>query len=176
MKITDWLIKAVGGPERAEKLKAKVTKKADRELARIEKKERKKEMRAYLKMHRRHRKELVKLVKETHEWDWGWLHDMIIMQVRHMHEFYSNGNNVWQCDESRMSTIEQLQHILDLEAEITQMQDDDHGAEYSWEGGVLTATYPDDYRERVDKWFKKEQELYNELYSSIGLNLRHWWD
>ena len=135
-----------------------------------------KEMRAYNKMHRRHRKELVKLAKETGEWDWFWLHDMIIMQIRHMHEYYSNGNNVWQCDESRLPIIDQLQHVLDLEAEIKKMQDDKFGVEYDWSKGILEATYPDDYNERVANWATKEQELYEALYKSIGINLRHWWD
>ena len=53
-----------------------------------------KEQRAFNKMHRRHRKELVKHAKKTCEWDWGWLHDSVIMQIRHIHEYYSEGNNV----------------------------------------------------------------------------------
>jgi hypothetical protein len=135
-----------------------------------------KEQRMFDKMHRRHRKELVKHAKETREWDWGWLHDSIIMQIRHMHEYYSAGNNVWQTDESRLPIVEQLQHILDLEAEIDRMQDDDLGVEYVHENGVCTASFPDDYTERVQEWHKREQGLYEELYGSIGKHLRWWWD
>lgn len=135
-----------------------------------------KEIRAFLKMHRRHKKELVKHAKETGEWDWCWLHDSIIMQIRHMYEYYTAGNNVWQADETRLPIIEQLKHILDVNAEIDKMQDDDYGAEYVWEDGRLKATYPDDFRERVEQHDKKEQELYMELYSSIGRDLRWWWD
>lgn len=115
-----------------------------------------KEVRAYRKMHRRHRKELIKLAEETREWDWFWMHDSMIMQIRHMHEYYTAGNNVWQCDESRLPIIEQLQHVLDLEAEIKKMQDDDFGAVYTWH--------------------KREQELYEELYLYIAKNMKHWWD
>lgn len=135
-----------------------------------------KEMRAYRKMHRRHRKELIKHAKETREWDWGWLHDSIIMQIRHMHEYYSNGNNVWQTDETRLSIIRQLQHILDLEAEIDRTQVDDNGVEYIHEKGVCKVICPDDYKERIEKCYKREQELYEELYGSIGRDLRCWWD
>ena len=39
-----------------------------------------KEMRAYNKMHRRYRRELVKLAKTIGEWDYGWLYDE---RVRH---------------------------------------------------------------------------------------------
>lgn len=135
-----------------------------------------KEMCAFRKMHRRHRRELIKLAKEIGEWDWCWLHDMVIMQVRHMHEYYTENNNVWQSDETRLPIIEQLQHILDLEAEIDQMQDDDNGIKYIHDGHKVTAIYPDDYKERVQKWCDREQELYQELYSSIGRDLRWWWD
>lgn len=135
-----------------------------------------KEMRAFRKMHRRHRRELIKLAKETGEWDWCWLHDMVIMQVRHMYEYYTENNNVWQSDESRLPIIEQLQHVIDLEAEIDRMQDDNNGVEFIHEDGKVTAIYPDDFSERVKKWTDREQELYEELYGSIGKNLRWWWD
>lgn len=135
-----------------------------------------KEMRAYRKMYRRHRKELVKHAKETREWDWFWLHDSIIMQIRHMHEYYTERNNVWQDDETRLPIIEQLKHILDLDEEIARMQDEDFGVEYIHKNGVCTAVYPDDYKERTQKWSDREQELYHEIYNSIGKNLRWWWD
>ncbi|MDD5980177.1 MAG: hypothetical protein PUC23_03595 [bacterium] len=135
-----------------------------------------KERRAFNKMHRRHRKELVKHAKETGEWDWGWLHDSIIMQIKHMHEYYTERNNVWQSDETRLRIIEQLNHILDLDKEINRMQCDRNGVEFIHEGGKCTAIYPDNYKERVEKWIKREQELYEEIYNSIGKNIRWWWD
>ena len=76
-----------------------------------------KEMRAYNKMYRRHRKELVKHAKETREWDYCWLYDGTIMQIRHMYEYYTASNNVWQSDESLNEIIEQLKHVLDLSDE-----------------------------------------------------------
>lgn len=119
-----------------------------------------KEWRTYNKMHRKHRKELIKHAKKTGEYDWCWLHESIIMQIKHMHEYYSAGNNVWQIDESRLQIVEQLKHALDLQAEIERMEDD----------------YPDDYKDKVLEYVKKEQELYEEFYSYIGKYLRWWWD
>lgn len=113
-----------------------------------------KEMRRYRKMHSRHHKELVKLAKETAEYDWCWLHEMVVMQVKHMHEYYSAGDNVYQVDESRLEIIEQLQHVLDLNAEIDYL-----------DNNVWTL-------ESVDKI----NELYEELYGSIGKNIQCWWD
>lgn len=135
-----------------------------------------KEMRAYLKMHRRHRRELIKHAKNTGEWDWGWLHDSIIMQIRHMYEYYTAGNNVWQTDETRLKVIKQLKHILDLDAEIDRMQDEDYGVEHIFKDGEVECIFPDDYKEKFKRHEEREQALYEELYSSIGRDLRWWWD
>lgn len=135
-----------------------------------------KETRAYRKMYRRHRKELIKHAKNTSEWDWGFLHDSIIMQIRHMHEYYTENNNVWTNDETRLKIIEQLQHILDLEAEIDRIDDEDLGVAYHHKDGITTVIAPDDFHKKAENQMKKEQELYEELYSSIGKNLRNWWD
>ena len=111
------------------------------------------EMREYHKMHCNHRKELVKLAKETHEYDWEWLHEMIIMQIRHMHEYYSAGNNVYQVDESRLKIVEELKQALDIQEEIKFAE--------------MDADFKSIY---------KELELYEKLYSFIGKNIRNWWD
>lgn len=128
-----------------------------------------KEWRTYNKMHRRHRKELIKHAKKTGEWDWCWLHESIIMQIKHMHEYYSAGNNVWQVDESRLKIVEQLKHILDLQSEIDRMEDDEYCVDCVYENDMLI-------KDKILEYEKKEQELYEELYGSIGKYLRWWWD
>lgn len=136
-----------------------------------------KEFREFRKMHRKHRKELVKLAKETGEWDWSWLHQMVIMQIKHMHEYYDAGNNVWQVDESRLQIVEELKHILDLEEEADRLENDHCGLELVYEGDRLVdCIRPDDYLERITKNYERIDELYEEIYSSIGKNLRNWWD
>lgn len=136
-----------------------------------------KEYREFRKMHRRHRKELVKLAKETGEWDWSWLHEMVIMQIKHMHEYYSNGNNVWQTDETRLPIIKELKYVLDLQDELERLEDDHCGLELVYEGDRLVGhTVPDDFLEKYNKKEAREQELYEEIYSSIGKNLQGWWD
>ena len=135
-----------------------------------------KEVREYRKMHRRHRKELVKLAKETAEYDWCWLHQSVIMQVRHMYEYYSAGNNVWQVDESRLKVADQLQRILDMEEEINRLEDDHLGSELVMKDGEIKLVCPDDYREKSDAKEKRILELYQEIYSSIGRDIHWWWD
>ena len=112
-----------------------------------------KEMKLYRKEHRKHKKELVKLTKNTYEWDYGYFHRMVIMQIKHMLEYYSDRNNVWQSDESRLPIVEQLQRILDIESEINRLDEE-----------LSSEAEP------------KISELYKELYGLIGENLRNWWD
>ena len=136
-----------------------------------------KEQREFNKMHRKHRKELIKHAKKTSEWDYIWLHESVIMQIKHMHEYYSKGINVWQADESRLQIVEQLKHVLDLQTEIDRTQSDDCGAEYVYENDELVKIiYPDDYKNRLLENNMKEQELYEELYSFIGKHIEWWWD
>ena len=94
-----------------------------------------KEMRAYRKMHRRHKRELVKLAKTIREWDYGWLYDSTIMQIRHMYEYYTAGNNVWQSDESLLPLIDSLKYVLNLDNELEHLWDDHVGGHIINEDG-----------------------------------------
>ena len=114
-----------------------------------------KEMRAYRKMHRRHRREMVRLAKKVHEWDYGWIDELVRTQIKHMYEYFSEDNNVWQTDETRLPIVEQLKHVLDLYDELDNL----------WESDK-------DYASSLTR----EWELYEEIYSYIGTNLKSWWD
>lgn len=173
IKTSDWLIKDIS-PEKLAKEKAKTIKQADKELARIEKKEKKKSIRAYRKMHRRHRKELVKLAKETREWDYSWLHDMVIMQIKHMYEYYSEGNNIFQSEESLNTILEQLKHVLDLNDEMNHLWDNYESNVIKNDDGSISVTEEGHKKYAAIK--DREQELYEEIYSYIGEYLQGWWD
>lgn len=133
-----------------------------------------KEMRAYRKMYRRHKKELVDYAKKIREWDYGYLHDSVMMQIRHMYEYYSAGNNVWQSEESKNQIIEQLKHVLDLNDKFDTVWDD-------WDRGYIVN---DDKSvtpiERSTKTYFEARnnvtKLYEEIYSYIGKNIEWWWD
>ena len=133
-----------------------------------------KEIRTYNKMYRRHRKELVKHAKETREWDYGWLYDSTIMQIRHMYEYYTAGDNVHQVDESRLEIVEQLKHVLDLNDEMDHLWDSHTGGHVVNEDGSISAT--DESLESFRQKASREQELYEEIFSYIGSNLQWWWD
>lgn len=133
-----------------------------------------KEMRAYRKMHRRHRRELVKLAKEVREWDYGWLYDSTIMQIRHMYEYYSKGNNIWQSEESLNTILEQLKHVLDLHNEMEHLWDDYESNLINNDDGSITVS--EEGHKKYVAIKDREQELYEEIYSYIGKYIQWWWD
>ena len=133
-----------------------------------------KEMRAYRKMHRKHRKELIDHAKKTCERDYGWLHTSVIMQIRHMYEYYSAGNNVYQCEESKNEVIKQLKHVLDLVDELDNLWDTWEYDPIKNDDGSITVT--EESRNNYRKINDREEELYEEIYSYIGKNIQWWWD
>lgn len=138
-----------------------------------------KEIREYNRMYRRHRRELVKLAKETREWDYCWFYRSIIMQINHMYEYYSNGNNVWQTDETRLPIVEELKHVLDCDAEIERLENEHFGLDWVDNGGKLEFIYPEGREAYNTKVYAKEKrinELHEEIFNSIGKNFRGWWD
>lgn len=134
------------------------------------------EMRRYRKMHHRHRRELIKLAKETREYDWCWLHQMVMLQIKQMHEYYSAGDNVWQTDETRLPIVEELKYVLDMYEEIDRLENDHLGLEWIMEDGNIKFIHPEGYMEKHKEKEDRITELYEEIYSSIGKNLRNWWD
>lgn len=173
METTNWLTKGMTD-EQIQKEKDKAIKQADKEFARIANKERKKEMRAYRKMYRRHRKELVKHAKETREWDYGWLYDSTIMQIRHMYEYYTDGNNIFQSEESLNIILEQLKHILDLNDEMEHLWDNYESNVIKNDDGSISVS--DDGHKKYVATKDRERELYEEIYSYIGKFIQYWWD
>lgn len=95
-----------------------------------------------------------------------------------MHKYYTEGNNVWQADESRFEIIEQLKEVLDIQEAIERNYEDDCGLEfvYDEEGNIVKTIQPDDYSERVLHNYDEETELYKKFYTLIGKNILGWWD
>lgn len=116
-----------------------------------------KEYRTYYKLHRKHRRELIRMAKDTADFDYAYLHDLVVMKIRQMFEYYVAGNNVWQSRESHENAIETLAHALQIAEDI----------ETVWEN------WPDD---SVKTYWEREVELYKEFYAYIGENIIYWWD
>ena len=133
-----------------------------------------KEMRAYHKMYRRHRRGLVKLAKKDRDFDYGWLDEFVHMKIKNMYEYFSERNNVWQTDESLNEILEQLKHVLDLYEEMDGLWDNYQSSLIKNNDGSVTVT--DDGAKKYLAIRNREQELYEEIYSYIGRFIQYWWD
>lgn len=121
-----------------------------------------KEMRAYYKMHRKHRKELIKLAKEDREWDWSYFHTIVMTKIKHMYNYYSAGNNVWQSEESLNTVLSTLKEVIDLDEE--------------WDNLWDNCYDENNARASVLKYREREEEIVKELYKKVGENMMWWWD
>lgn len=119
-----------------------------------------KEYRKYIKIRNKHRRKLKKMASEDCDFDFGYIHDLVVAKILNMYEYYSSGYNVVQCDESRLKIVEQLNHVMDLQIELESV--------YSDEGKYAQCNAADR--------MAREEELYKEIYCYIGENILNWWD
>jgi hypothetical protein len=136
-----------------------------------------KEKHAYRKMYRKHRKEMIRLAKEDRDFDWGYLHNLVITKIKHMYEYYHDGNNVLQTDETRIPILDQLSHVLDLQYELDHLYDDLEPAIIDYtKDGSWTVSRNKESATKVQALLEKESELYKSIYKFIGEHLEEWWD
>lgn len=133
-----------------------------------------KEMRAYRKMYRRHKKELTKLAKANRDWDYGWFDEFVRTKIKHMYEYFSEGNNVWQSEESLNEILEQLKHVIALYEEMDGLWDNYKSNAIKNENGSVTVT--DEGANNYLTLQNRKQELYEEIYTYIGKYIQWWWD
>ena len=105
------------------------------------------EYRRFLKMRKRHRKELVELAKNSEDFDFGYLHALADLKVRQFLEYYESGWNVWQTEETRTEIVDSLKEAVRL-ADLIKYNDD---------------------------WLR-EHTVYRNFYSHIAENIMLWWD
>ena len=133
-----------------------------------------KEKQAYRKMQKKHTKALIKLAKEDRDFDWSYLHDLVITKIKHMYEYYSEGNNVMQTDETRVPICIQLNHILQLQEEINHLYDSVEPALIVENGDTVIKCK--ESPAKIQKFWEKESELYKSIYKFIGEHIEEWWD
>jgi hypothetical protein len=137
----------------------------------------KKEKHAYRKMQRKHTKALIKLAKEDRDFDWSYLHDLVITKIKHMYEYYHDGNNVMQTDETRIPILDQLSHVLELQYDLDHLYDDlEPPVITDSKDGVVTVNRTKESVMKVQKTWEREAELYKSIYTFIGEHIEEWWD
>ena len=111
---------------------------------------------AYKKAQKKRRKNLAELVRRDQEWDWEYLHKIIVQKLKNMLEYYERGDNVWQDGLSRVKKIRQIKHALDL-------------AEKIYDTEYMCRISPREFAEYERRTMKK-------FYNYVGNHLMDWWD
>lgn len=129
---------------------------------------------AAVRMQHRHRRELVKMSRQSYDFSSAYLDEFVHVKIKHMHEYFSTCNDIWQTEETRQQILEQLQHVLDLWKEIDTVwenygnsiiRNEDNSIAKNKRNAVL-------YLEALTR----EGELYKEIYSYIGEWIQFWED
>ena len=84
-----------------------------------------KRKRGSAKMSKDRRKERIKLAKNSVDYDWLDLHQYVCKSILHMCEYYEDGENVAQCEEERLKTLNSLLKAKEMITEF-----DKHNEEY----------------------------------------------
>ena len=99
----------------------------------------------YNKMRRKHRKELIKRAKEDQDLDYEYLHSLVVVKLKNMYEFYSQGHAEFLSESDLNQILETLEHAINISDKIDNVYDS-----------------------------MRTKELYQELYEYIGKNIMLW--
>ena len=100
----------------------------------------------YNKMRRKHRKELIDLAKEDQDFDYEYLHNLVVVKLKNMYEFYSQGHAEFLAESYLNQILETLEHAINISDKIDMVPEP-----------------------------TRIKELYQEFYEYIGQNIMLWW-
>ena len=100
----------------------------------------------YNKMRRKHRKELIDLAKEDQDFDYEYLHNLVVVKLKNMYEFYSQGHVEFLAESDLNQILETLEYAINIADKIDMVPEP-----------------------------TKIKELYQEFYEYIGQNIMLWW-
>ena len=147
----------------------------------------KKAYRAMRKMRRKHKKELIKFVRNDEDYDWSFLHDYIILKIRHMYEYFSAGNWIMQHPEELKKTVASIKEVVDIIDKMEHCHDDWWEYEQKFptcilhqEDGTISVEDSEEIRakkmELLNKAELEHDKLFQQFYTKIGKNITRWWD
>lgn len=141
-----------------------------------------KKKKIYHKIIKKYNKKLKKDIKEFRPYDWGFIASTIIDMLKYMYEYYDNGYNVYQVDESRLEIVKSLGEVLNLFNEADKVNDGVNFKDIATKEGVTLEQYLNEGFNREafvnDYTVKWEQfdEYYKKAFTKIGEDIQMWWD
>ena len=97
-------------------------------------------------MRRKHRKELIDLAKEDQDFDYEYLHNLVVVKLKNMYEFYSQGHAEFLAESDLNQILETIEHAINISDKIDMVSEP-----------------------------TRIKELYQEFYEYIGQNIMLWW-
>lgn len=141
-----------------------------------------KEFKRFWKAEKKYKKALIKYIKkEESSYDSYQFPAIIMMMLKRRLEYYTQGDNVWQSEDSQKLVIKSLEKAVSLgeyalddynfyyedEKEYFKRMDHDH---------LDIKDYPHHTIEEKVAMFKKERQAYSDWFSYIGEHFDEWWD
>ena len=77
----------------------------------------------YNKMRRKHRKKLIKLAKEDQDFDYEYLHSLVVVKLKNMYEFYFQGHAGFLSESDLNQILETLEHAINISDKIDNVYD-----------------------------------------------------
>ena len=91
-------------------------------------------------------KKLIKLAKEDQDFDYEYLHSLVVVKLKNMYEFYSQSHAEFLAEPDLHQILEILEHAINIADKIDMVPEP-----------------------------TRIKELYQEFYEYIGQNIMLWW-
>ena len=72
----------------------------------------------YNKMRRKHRKKLINLAKKDQDFDYEYLHSLVVTKLKNMYEFYSHGHAEFLSESDLNQILKTLEHAINISDKI----------------------------------------------------------
>ena len=127
-----------------------------------------------------YKRSLIKYIKkEESSYDSYQFPEIIMMMLKRRLDYYTQGDNVWQCEDSQAKMIKSLTKAVSLGESAMNAENFQFEDEKDWfkncEKGPLTE-FPKHTSEEIISMFEKEVKAYKKWFSYIGEHFDEWWD
>ena len=122
---------------------------------------------------------IVAAAKKWRPFDYGFTIDMLVLQLREMLKFYTDGKGVVQANESRDEIKAQLTKALQLYEEAADFENDEFIRldDFCAEKGLMWTAIPAAQREAFQKADAQAmQAKYDAFFLYVSHHFREWWD
>lgn len=122
---------------------------------------------------------IITSAKKWRPFDYGFTIDILVLQLREMLKFYTEGKGVMQADESRDRIKEQLTEALQLYEEAADFENNEFIRldAFCAEKGLMWSAIPVAQREAFQKADAQAvQAKYDAFFLYVSHHFREWWD